>query len=79
MDKTVVVGLGSCGIAAGANKVYQALNNYVLQLPKVEFELKKTSCIGMCFKEPLVEVIDKTGSYLYGNVTPELALQIIET
>ena len=78
MDKTVVVGLGSCGIAAGANKVYQTISDYLLQSSQVDFELKKTSCIGMCFKEPLVEVIDKAGRYLYGNVTSELALQIIE-
>jgi len=68
MGKTkVIVGLGSCGIAAGANKTYQKIQ----QLQKAEhldFELKKTSCIGMCFREPLVEIVDDTGSYIYGNV-----------
>ena len=53
MEKTkVIVGLGSCGIAAGASKTYQK----ILELQKAEnlqFELKKTSCIGMCYREPL--------------------------
>ena len=62
MSKTqVIVGLGSCGIAAGASKVYDK----ILALQKadsLDFELKKTSCVGMCFREPLVEVIDSNGS-----------------
>ncbi len=78
MEKTkVIVGLGSCGIAAGANKTYQK----IMQLREVEhadFELKKTSCIGMCFREPLVEIIDKSGSYIYGNVDEDRAVEVFE-
>ena len=78
MDKVkVVVGLGSCGIAAGAGKVYQRL----LEINEAEgglFELGKTSCIGMCYKEPLVEVTDGTGTYLYGEIDDKRAEEIIE-
>jgi NADH-quinone oxidoreductase subunit F len=78
MEKTkVIVGLGSCGIAAGANKTYQK----IMQLRDVEhadFELKKTSCIGMCFREPLVEIIDESGSYIYGNVDEDRAVEVFE-
>ncbi len=78
MDKVkVVVGLGSCGIAAGAGKVYQRL----LEINEAEgglFELGKTSCIGMCYKEPLVEVTDGTGTYLYGEINDKRAEEIIE-
>jgi NADH-quinone oxidoreductase subunit F len=78
MEKTkVIVGLGSCGIAAGANKTYQK----IMQLREVEhadFELKKTSCIGMCFREPLVEIIDESGSYIYGNVDEDRAVEVFE-
>ncbi len=73
----VIVGLGSCGIAAGAGKTYQK----ILQLQQVEhadFELKKTSCIGMCFREPLVEIIDENGSYIYGNVDESRAVEVFE-
>jgi NADH-quinone oxidoreductase subunit F len=73
----VIVGLGSCGIAAGANKTY----NKILALKnadKLDFELKKTSCIGMCYREPLVEIIDSTGSYLYGNIDEGKVTELIE-
>jgi NADH-quinone oxidoreductase subunit F len=78
MEKTkVIVGLGSCGIAAGAFKTYQKLEA-LKKADKLDFELGKTSCIGMCFREPLVEIIDKKGSYIYGNVDESRALEIIE-
>lgn len=73
----VIVGLGSCGIAAGAGKVYEELQR-IKEADNLDFELKKTSCIGMCFKEPLVEIIDETGSYLYGEVDSKKADEIIE-
>jgi len=72
----VIVGLGSCGVAAGAFKTYQKIASIMLA-GKMDFELKKTSCIGMCFREPLVEIIDKNGSYIYGNVDENRAIEII--
>lgn len=78
MSKTkVIVGLGSCGIAAGANKTYQKIKQLQM-VENLDFELKKTSCIGMCFREPLVEIIDDTGSYIYGNVDESRAVEILE-
>ncbi len=78
MGKTqIIVGLGSCGIAAGANKVYDKIND-IKKAENLDFELKKTSCIGMCFKEPLVEIIDNNGSYLYGEVDEKRAIEIID-
>ncbi|MBN2668311.1 MAG: NADH-quinone oxidoreductase subunit NuoF [Bacteroidales bacterium] len=73
----VIVGLGSCGIAAGGNKVYNKLAE--LQSTKVDFDLDKTSCIGMCYKEPLVEVVDDKGSYLYGEVDEKKAEAIVNS
>ncbi len=73
----VIVGLGSCGIAAGAGKVYEELQR-IKEADNLDFELKKTSCIGMCFKEPLVEIIDETGSYMYGEVDAKKADEIVE-
>ena len=78
MGKTkVVVGLGSCGIAAGAQKTYHKIESIMIT-EKLDFELKKTSCIGMCFREPLVEIIDDKGSYLYGNVDEKRMEEILE-
>lgn len=78
MNKTTVtVGLGSCGIAAGAGKTYEKIRA-LREAEKLGFELKKTSCIGMCYREPLVEITDETGTYLYGDVNEERAIEVIE-
>ncbi len=76
-DIKVIVGLGSCGIAAGANKVYDKLKD-IQTSGNVTFDLKKTSCIGMCYREPLVEIIDENGSYMYGDIDADKAAEIIE-
>jgi len=78
MKKTqVIVGLGSCGIAAGANKTYNKIKS-IMESEELSFELKKTSCIGMCYREPLVEVNDESGKYLYGEIDEDKAIELIE-
>jgi NADH-quinone oxidoreductase subunit F len=73
----IIVGLGSCGIAAGAGKVYDEIVR-IKEADNLNFDLAKTSCVGMCFREPLVEIIDETGSYLYGEVDVKRIDEIIE-
>ena len=51
----IVVGEGSCGIAAGAAKVYSAIEAL---LGASEATLTVTGCIGMCFLEPIVDIYD---------------------
>ena len=50
----IVVGMGTCGIAAGAKEVYDFLGKRVEHLDKTI--LIKTSCLGTCFLEPMVEI-----------------------
>lgn len=66
----VIVGLGSCGIAAGAMKTFEKLSK-LQSAGAFEFELARTSCIGMCYKEPLVEIHDESGWVLYGEMTED--------
>ena len=69
MSFTIKVGVASCGLAAGAGEVYNALQEYLVS-NSIDAQLKKTACIGMCFAEPLVEFITEDGSTItYGNVT----------
>ena len=52
----IVVGAGSCGIAAGAQKVYDALQTALAG--KDGATLSITGCNGMCFLEPIVDLYD---------------------
>lgn len=53
MSYRVVVGQGSCGIAAGANKVYDVLADALAQS---DVQLCISGCIGMCWLEPIVDI-----------------------
>ncbi|MBL0174352.1 MAG: NADH-quinone oxidoreductase subunit NuoF [Ignavibacteria bacterium] len=76
--KTVTIGLGTCGISAGGEKVYKAFMDELKERPGA-FILKETGCIGMCYREPLVEISNGSGaSYTYGEVTPERVGRIVE-
>ncbi len=72
----VVVGLGSCGIAAGAAKTYDRLSA-LKAAGIIDFELSKTSCVGMCYKEPLVEIHDERGWVMYGDMTEDRIEEIL--
>lgn len=74
---TVIVGLGSCGIAAGAGKTYEKIRQ-LRESEGLDFELKRTSCVGMCYREPLVEVIDESGTYLYGEIDETRAIELVD-
>ena len=56
----VVVGLGSCGIAAGAREVYEELENQVNNMG-MDIDLEITGCVGMCHLEPIVDIYDDEG------------------
>jgi NADH-quinone oxidoreductase subunit F len=75
--REVVVGLGSCGIAAGGLAVQQRLGE-LLTPWRDRVMLKETGCIGMCHREVLVEVRDDSGrGTLYGDMTPERADRVV--
>ncbi|NIA14156.1 MAG: 4Fe-4S dicluster domain-containing protein [Nitrospiraceae bacterium] len=65
------VGLGSCCIAGGSDKVRMALED-VLESLDLRVHVKRVSCVGMCHHTPLLEVIRPGRSpYLYAKVHPE--------
>ena len=76
--KEVVVGLGSCGIAAGARHAYEVFSEEPVIKAK-GIILEPTGCIGACHREPLVEVRETNGkSYLYSEVDEKRAREIIK-
>jgi NADH-quinone oxidoreductase subunit F len=65
----VLVGLGTCGIAAGAEDTYRAL---ATKQAAAGFSLARTGCVGMCYREPLVEIRDDVGGrFQYGGITAD--------
>ncbi len=73
--KKVIVGMSTCGLSAGSQKTYDRFGELLAASPGV-FELKSTGCIGMCYREPLVEIREDASRIVYGSVTPELADRI---
>jgi NADH-quinone oxidoreductase subunit F len=76
--KTIKVGLGTCGVSAGGEKTYEAVKHEI-EKRNIQAIVKETGCNGMCYREPLLEVIDEAHkSYMYGEVTPDKAIRIID-
>lgn len=71
----LLVGLGSCGIAAGAQGIYDHLRE---KNRNGALEVGVTSCVGMCYAEPLVEVVDGKTRTLFGYVDTAFADEILE-
>jgi len=74
----VIIGMGTCGIAAGAREVMTAILEELDKRGLKDVAVETTGCIGMCQKEPLVDII-RPGEprTTYGEVSPADAVRII--
>ena len=71
-----LLGYGSCGIASGAKAVLKGLCN---AFEGTDYKVEKVGCNGLCFAEPIVEVITDTGeSILYGRLNEASAVELAE-
>ncbi len=79
-DKTrISVGLGTCGIAAGAGKVFDALNEEISKRRLGEFAVAPTGCSGFCQVEPLVDLrAPNMPRMLLGFMTPEKTARMLD-
>lgn len=74
----IVVGMGTCGIAAGARNVLLAIMNELAAQDVTDVSVSQTGCMGMCEREPLLEIRTPDGeSYLYAHVDAERARRIV--
>ena len=74
----VVVGMGTCGIAAGARPVMLAILDELKKRDITNVIVTETGCIGLCQYEPLVDVIqpDKP-KVTYVNMNPDKAREVV--
>jgi NADP-reducing hydrogenase subunit HndB len=77
-DSEIIIGMGTCGIAAGAKA---SLDAFLDELSKKEIDsvrVKQTGCMGFCANEPTVEVrVPGMPDTIYGNVDEAVARQIV--
>lgn len=74
----VVVGMATCGIAAGARPVLNALVEEVNKRGLKNVQVTQTGCIGVCRLEPIVEVyVPGQEKVTYVKMTPEKVPQIV--
>ena len=74
----IKVGLGSCGIAAGGKKVFDILEEEK-NSKGYDILIESTGCVGMCFYEPIIDVISDENVYSYGYVDEKKAIEILES
>ncbi|TRZ52583.1 MAG: NADH-quinone oxidoreductase subunit NuoF [Dehalococcoidia bacterium] len=74
----ILVGAATCGRAAGAMAVLEAINRE-LKRHRIKASVIQVGCIGFCYAEPIINIIKPGRPHIYyGDITPELAAQLIE-
>lgn len=74
----VTIGMGTCGIAAGARETMKAILDEINKRNLSGIAVTQTGCLGLCEQEPIVEVeIPGQPRIIYGKISAEKARQIV--
>ena len=74
----IVVGMATCGIAAGARPVLAAITEEVAKRKLTDVAVIQTGCIGICQFEPVVEVYrENEEKVTYVKMTPQKAVRVV--
>lgn len=77
-DVIVIIGMGTCGIAAGAKRSLDAFLDEIDKKNMEDITVKQTGCMGLCYVEPTVEVkVPGMPDTIYGKVDEEVARRIV--
>ena len=77
-EMQIIVHMGTCGIAAGAREVLNALAMELGEKKIEKVTLRQSGCIGLCDQEPLCTVQDSNGNeYRYGRLTAQKVQDIV--
>ena len=75
----IVVGMGTCGIAAGARETMKAILQYIEDENLQDIIVSQTGCIGLCEWEPIVQVSTRGAPQVtYGKVSGAKVLEIMK-
>ncbi len=76
----VIIGMGTCGIAAGAKETFAAMVDEISRLHLDNVVVKQTGCMGLCASEPSVEVaVPGMPGVVYGKVDAAIGRQIVNS
>ena len=74
----VIVGMGTCGIAAGAKEAFTALIEEITEKGLTNVLVRQSGCMGFCASEPTVEVVmPEMPAVIYGKVDAAKAREIV--
>ena len=77
-DIHIIIGMGTCGIAAGAKVSLDAFLDEIEKHKVKNVTVKQTGCMGLCYVEPTVEVkVPGMPDTIYGNVDAQTARDIV--
>jgi NADP-reducing hydrogenase subunit HndB len=77
-DMRITVHMGTCGIAAGARDVLAALMKELAAVEATGVTLQQAGCAGLCDREPMLSLTDKTGDvFRYGRLDKQKVRQIV--
>ncbi|MBN2162192.1 MAG: (2Fe-2S) ferredoxin domain-containing protein [Pontiellaceae bacterium] len=75
----IIIGMGTCGIAAGAKDAFDAFLDELESHNITDTKISQTGCMGLCFSEPTVEVdVPGMPRVIYGNVDDKVARRIVK-
>ena len=78
-DVHIIIGMGTCGIAAGEKQVLEAFIDEIAAKKIENVTVKQTCCMGLCYVEPTVEVkVPGMPDTIYGKVDAEVAKKILK-
>jgi NADP-reducing hydrogenase subunit HndB len=76
--KRIVVGMATCGIAAGARPVMNAFTDELAKRNLNDVTVGMTGCMGMCALEPMVDIYDEKGNKTtYVKMNPEKVARVV--
>lgn len=75
----ITVGMASCGLASGADKVFKTICDTVKNTG-LSVKVSKTGCVGICQKEPIVDVVYEDGVKItYGQMDTKEAERLVHS